>query len=238
MNSSSSTVAVIILAGGTGSRMGSDIEDKVLLLVRGKPVIQYSIEAFAASLEVSTLVLVARSLEQGQQIEKLVPKDSFREVITVLGGAKRQDSVMAGLSALPRETDIVLIHDGARPLVTPSTIDSVARAARTSKAACVGRKIVDTIKQVEPSKDGFHLHTIDRSKLWAMETPQAFQYSIIASAYRKIIESGRSITDDLGAIEDKNLSVTLIENEVPNPKLTTVQDIPYLEYLLSPKTQT
>lgn len=236
MRSTSPFAAAILLAGGSGMRMADATTDKVLLPIHGKPTLQYSIEAFAESEAVDSLVIVYRDDEQRQAIEAFLPSEKFSTISWAQGGAERQNSVWAGLSSVPADSEVAVIHDGARPLVTSATIDAVAQAAKTHKAACVAKRTTDTIKQATPSNDGYILQTLDRSSLWSMETPQAFKFSLIEAAYKTIVANGQSITDDLSAIEIDEVPVILIENDRPNPKLTTPQDIAYIEFLLQSLT--
>jgi len=241
----SKTIATaILLAGGSGNRMQGKLEDKTLAPLAGKPVIAHSIEAFVSSGQVQNLVIVTRDADQQAAIQTSIPQASSFKFAK--SGAHRQDSVWSGLQACPPETDIVLIHDCARPCVTPEAIrESIAQAAEVG-AACLARPVVDTLKSASPTyphspttpsarslqPSTYLPTTVDRSKLWAMETPQTFQYPIIRDAYRNIIEAGTPITDDLSAIEDIDQPVAFIDNTRPNPKLTTPADLPYLEYLL------
>ena len=232
MRSPSPFATAILLAGGSGTRMADLAKDKVLLPIHSKPTLQYSIEAFAESDAVDSLVIVHRDEPQRHAIESFLPSDKFSNIIWAQGGDERQDSVWAGLSAAPANNEVVLIHDGARPLITPKTINAVAQAARDSQVACVAKRTNDTIKHASPSGNGYILKTLDRSNIWSMETPQAFKFSLIEAAYKTIIANRQSITDDLSAIENNEIPVILIENERPNPKLTNPQDIAYVEFLL------
>ena len=226
----------ILLAGGEGTRMADATTDKVLFPIHGKPTLQYSIEAFAESETVDSIVIVYRDDQQRHAIETFVPADKFSNTSWTQGGAERQDSVWAGLSATPADCEVVLIHDGARPMVTPATIDAVAQSAKANQVACAAKRTTDTIKKATPSDNGYILHTLDRSNIWSMETPQAFKFSLIEAAYKTIIANGQTITDDLSAIENDELPVILIENNRPNPKLTNPQDIAYVEFLLKGHT--
>jgi len=232
MNDPSPFATAILLAGGSGSRMGENTEDKVLLPIRGKPVLQYSIESFARSNSVDSLVIVFRNEAQKKTIERLVPRTGFRIVDWAKGGAKRQDSVWAGLSRLEPDCEVVLIHDGARPFAQPHSIDTVARAARKGGASSIARRVTDTLKEIEYSKNGYVLQTVDRSRIWAMETPQGFRKALIVKGYRDTIAEGNEITDDLSAVESNKQPVALIETDYLNPKLTTPDDIPLFEHLV------
>lgn len=237
MRSPPSFATAILLAGGAGMRLSDVASDKVLLSICGKPVFQYSLEAFADSKSVHSIVIVYRDEEQRRAIELLVPIERFSNVSWIQGGLQRQDSVWAGLSRLSADCDVVLIHDGARPLITPTAIDAVSQAVRKNQVACIARKTADTIKEVRTAGTGYLLRTIDRSHIWAMETPQGFKTSLIREGYRDTIENDHVITDDLSAIEAKEIPVTLIEMNEPNPKLTTPQDIAYLEFLLQNRSR-
>lgn len=225
------SIAAILLAGGSGRRLSQESPDKILLEVEKKPIIQYSLEAFSRSETIDTLVIVFRDESQRKAIARVVPQQRSFSLLWAQGGAERQDSVWAGLRALPRQTDVVLIHDGARPMITSQAIDQVALAARDQRVACLARRVTDTIKRATDSDNGYTLNTLDREKLWAMETPQAFDYALIYGGYSETIASGRKITDDLAAIESQSLPATLIESPTPNPKLTHPEDIAYLEFL-------
>ena len=225
------SIAAILLAGGSGRRLAQKTQDKTLLMIGGKPVIQYSLEAFSRSEYVEKVVVVFRDEAQRQAIAETVPDGLASSMLWARGGEERQDSVWAGLQTLPRQTEVVLIHDGARPMIASQAIDQVALAARDGQVACVARSVTDTIKKRTYTDNGYVLNTLNRDELWAMETPQAFRYSLIHDAYAKIIYSGWKITDDLAAIESQSIPTTFIENPTPNPKLTNAEDIAYLEFL-------
>lgn len=234
MSSSSPPISTaILLAGGSGNRMQGTVDDKILAPLAGKPLIAHSIEAFLSSGQIQTLVIVTRDAEQQTQIASAIPSGHQQSQITFTnGGAQRQDSVHAGLQAAPADTDIVLIHDCARPCITAEAIrESITQASQIG-AACLARPVTDTIKSADTYDGAYLPTTVDRSKLWAVETPQTFQYSIIRDAYQSVITSGTQITDDLSAIEDIDQPVAFIDNKRPNPKLTTPADLPYLDYLL------
>ena len=224
-------MAAILLAGGSGRRLAQKTQDKTLHTIGGKPVIQYSLEAFSRSKYIETVVIVFRDEAQRQAIAETVPDGLASSLLWARGGKERQDSVWAGLQTLPRQTEVVLIHDGARPMIARQAIDQVALAAWKGQVACVARPVTDTIKKAAYTDNGYVLNTLNRDELWAMETPQAFRYSLIHDAYAKIIHSGKKITDDLAAVESQSIPATFIENPTPNPKLTNPEDIAYLEFL-------
>jgi len=154
----------------------------------------------------------------------------------VRGGAERQNSVFAGLSALPFPTDFVFIHDMARPCIQPDVLPELLNMARTDGSAVLARRITDTIREGPP--DGSlprqaNTRTLDRNRLWAMETPQVFKMELILPAYQAVIRDGAQVTDDAAALEYRNLPVSLFENPYSNPKLTRPADIPYVESILT-----
>ncbi|EDY83380.1 2-C-methyl-D-erythritol 4-phosphate cytidylyltransferase [Verrucomicrobiia bacterium DG1235] len=220
----------ILLAGGSGNRMQGEVDDKILTPLAGQPVILHSLNAFLASESIQTFVIVTRDAEQQAAIEACLPKEVAP--IYIRGGAQRQDSVWAGLQAAPADTEIILIHDCARPCVSPEAIrESIGQAAKIG-AACLAHPVTDTLKSADTYDGAYLPTTVDRSKLWAMETPQTFRYEIIQPAYQKIIESKTPITDDLSAIEDIDQPVAFIDNRRPNPKITTPTDLSYVTFLL------
>lgn len=234
--------AALILAAGKGSRIEDSTSDKTLANLAGKPVIAYSIEAFQASGCVTTFALVYRDDSQRQALQAALaslaePPD---DLVWVRGGEERQDSVLNGLRALPATCDCVFIHDAARPFIAPEAIRLLEEQVTKKGAACLARRVTDTIKQVRPapdlSLDAFLLQTVDRSQLWAVETPQVFKHALILGAYENVRAAGLRITDDTAALEETGHPVALVESPSPNPKLTTSADIPYLEYLLSTRT--
>lgn len=236
--------AAIILAAGRGARIQDLVSDKVLAPLAGRPVIAYSVAAFQQSGSVTQIVIAYRDPAQREalatalaNIGEGLPKD----LIWVPGGTERQDSVLAGLQALPDSTELVFIHDAARPLLTPQTIRALAAAAQKSGAACLARRVTDTIKQTAPvgpvGSEAVSLRTVDRARLWAVETPQVFSRDLIVTAYQKVRAAGLHVTDDTSALEASGHPVTLIESRTPNPKLTTPADLAYLEYLVKSPTE-
>ena len=141
----------------------------------------------------------------------------------VPGGKERQDSVMAGLKSVDSDTRIVVVHDGARPCVKSDTISEVVKMARRGGAAVVGRRIWDTVKFVE--KGALVDHTEDRTKLWAVQTPQAFAVQTLKKAYAKVVEEKKVVTDDAAAVELLGEPVKIFESNAVNIKITTVEDL-------------
>jgi len=226
--------AVLLLAAGRGSRVSGHLADKVLAPLGHQPVIAHSAQTFRDSGLFRWLAVSFRDEEQQRKLAEAVARTGWKheDLIWVRGGDERQESVLRGLRALPDSVDLVFIHDAARPLIRAENLTSLAESASKNGAACLSRRVTDTIKEVTPAGSGSMLRTLDRSRLWAMETPQVFRRSVILDAYEAIDAAGISITDDTAALERSGIPVALVENPFPNPKLTTPADLPYLEYLL------
>ena len=221
-----SRTAAILLAAGNGTRMGSAVEDKVLAPLAGRPVFAHSAAAFMQSTIADLYVVVYRDQRQMTALAAYAPTPS----VLVRGGRERQDSVMNALGSLPDDIAHVFIHDCARPLVRPEQLVALHKIVRREAAVVLAHRVTDTIK--EHRGEG-RLRTVDRSRLWAMETPQVFSRELIDRAYARIAKRRAQITDDAQAVEQLGHPIALLENPWPNPKLTTPADLAYLEFLLS-----
>ena len=215
-------VTAIIVAAGKSERMGTGT-DKAFLNLGPKPVLAWSLLAFERCSDVDQVVLVVRK-DQIMATKALVRMFGISKIRAVVsGGAKRQDSVMNGLKEVDSDTRIVVIHDGARPCVKPETITETVKLARRTGAAVVGCHIWDTVKLVE--KGTTVTRTEDRTKLWAVQTPQAFSASIIRRAYANVAAKKLDVTDDASAVELLGEPVKIYETNTPNLKITTVEDL-------------
>jgi len=225
--------SAIIVAAGKSTRMGKEV-DKLFLPVAGRPLIAHTWGKFDASPVIDEIVLVVRE-EREPAFRELAVEFNFRKPHRfVPGGAERQDSVWNGLTALTHAAEVVAIQDGARPCTSLETIAQAVRWAGEIGAAVAAQRIVDTIKQ---SEDGeFIQQTIDRSKLWAVQTPQAFRLEIIRRALQAVRDSGRHVTDDTAACELIGQPVRLVETPQPNPKATSPADVAWIELLLRLET--
>ena len=224
-------IGAVILAGGRGSRMHSAIQKQYMLL-NGRPLISYALEAFEQSCA-DELVLVTGAGEESYVREEILPAlglTKLRAVVT--GGKERYHSVYEGLKAL-QHCDYVLIHDGARPLVTDGIISRAAQAAVSDEACVVGMPVKDTIKVADAG--GFAESTPDRSRLWQGQTPQAFSYSLIYDSYQKMIADGREdVTDDAMVVEAYGkVPVYVIDGSYRNFKITTPEDLEMAEFMLN-----
>ncbi|HEY0945147.1 MAG TPA: 2-C-methyl-D-erythritol 4-phosphate cytidylyltransferase [Opitutaceae bacterium] len=217
--------AAILLAAGQSTRMQGAVADKVLTLLGGRPVFSYSAAAFAESGVADYYVVVYRDQRQMLELSAYAPTPAT----FVAGGKERQDSVARALAALPPDIAQVFIHDCARPFVRPEQLVGLHKIVRREHAVVLAHRVIDTIKE---HRDTGHLRTLDRARLWAMETPQVFARELIVTAYARVQSRGVRITDDAAAVELLNHPVALLENTHPNPKLTTPADLPYFEFLL------
>jgi len=222
-----SRTAVILLAAGAGRRMAGAVPDKVLAPLAGRPVFAHSAAAFAASGVADLYVVVYRDRSQMTALSAFAPTPS----LLVKGGRERQDSVSAALEALPGDIGHVFIHDCARPLIRPEQLVALHKIVRREQAVVLAHRVTDTIKE---KRGGGRLRTIDRSRLWAMETPQVFSKALIERAYARVRSRKLRVTDDAAAVELLGYPVALLENIHPNPKLTAPQDLAYVEFLLAP----
>jgi 2-C-methyl-D-erythritol 4-phosphate cytidylyltransferase len=229
----------ILLAGGSGKRMRGAVRDKCLEPLGGIPVIQHSVRAFAKSGAVAGFVIVCRDDAQQENIAAALAQSPTTLlpplVLWARGGAERQNSVLNGLERCPVDTELVFIHDTARPFVTPESIAELAKLAAACGAAVLAHRVKDTIKRIPPGASADApslLEDLDRAALWAMETPQVFRHMLILDAYRRVAADGLRITDDIAAAVLANHRAGIVENPNPNPKITEPQDLAFAEFLL------
>eukprot|EP00871_Galdieria_phlegrea_P004420 jgi/Galph1/497/GphlegSOOS_G5265.1 len=226
-------VSVILLAGGVGKRMNSTVP-KQFLLLHGRPVLEYSLALFLSFEQVFQLVLVMDS-QYTNNLNGEFLQDPRVEL--ALPGEERQDSVFSGLQKVKENSDLVCIHDAARPLVSRQTIEKCFADAAIHGAAVVGVPSKSTIKE---TIDGCFVHkTLDRSRLWEIQTPQIVRPHLLKRGFVKVHDENLTVTDDVSIIEKLGEPVKLTMGEYSNIKLTTEEDLKVAEYiLLSRKTQT
>ncbi len=217
-------VCAIVVAAGHSQRMNG--VDKILASLGGKPVLAWSIEALQACDKVDRIVLV-NSQRNKQPVECLVVDHKWTKVADVCtGGRRRQDSVAAGLK-LVGQCEWVIIHDGARPLLTHELIERGLEAAKVTGAAAAAVPVVDTIKLV--GDDQVVIGTPPRPNLWSVQTPQIFQFMIIKEAYQR---ARGDVTDDAMLVEQIGGKVKLYMGSYDNIKITTPRDLAMAECLL------
>jgi 2-C-methyl-D-erythritol 4-phosphate cytidylyltransferase len=207
--------------------MAGSVPDKVLAPIAGRPVFAHSAAAFAASGVADFFVVVYRDRSQMTALSAFAPTPS----VLVKGGRERQDSVAAALAALPDDIGYVFIHDCARPLIQPDQLVALHKIVRRKQAVVLAHRVTDTIKE---QRANGRLRNVDRSRLWAMETPQVFSKALIKRAYARVAARRLHVTDDAAAVELLGRAVALLENTQPNLKLTSPKDLDHLEFLLAP----
>ena len=216
--------AAIVLAAGRGKRMESDTP-KQFLHIENEMIIEKTLRVFEASDVIDEIILVTGEDWVEFCRDEIVAKNDFKKVrAIVVGGAERYDSVYAGLLACP-EADYVMIHDGARPFVTEAILERVSEAVKEFDAAAAAVPSKDTVKIAD--EHGFVVSTPDRRRVWNMQTPQAFNYTLIRGAYEILKESGMTgVTDDAMVIERSGLGrVKLVMGSYSNIKITTPEDL-------------
>lgn len=207
--------SAIITAGGSSQRFGNT--NKLLEKVHSKEVIRHTVEAFLAVSEICEIIICA-NISIAEQLKEIFKEESKIRIIE--GGETRQQSVFNGLKAC-KNCDFVLIHDGARPMITTDIIKKAIKMVQEKHALTVVTKTIDTIKQVDENLK--IIKTIDRSSLYNTQTPQAFEYNLIKAAHKKL--EGQNFTDDAGMLEYLGHDVYILEGDYKNIKITTQNDI-------------
>jgi len=217
----------IIVAAGTGTRFGSE-RPKQFLDILGKPVIIHTIERFERCGAIDGIVLVLSNTGRAE-FDAISRKFSFSKLKSiVIGGATRVDSVRRGFDAVDTVTDVVLVHDGARPLVTCAEIEATVELASETGAASLVGSVTDTIKRVDGSVIA---ETIDRSTLRRALTPQAFKYDILKRAL-SMDEPDENATDECYLVEKLGVTVSFVEGSSRNIKITHADDLSLAEFYL------
>lgn len=210
----------VIVAAGSASRMKGT--DKVMADLGGEPMLLRTVRAFQEASVIQEIIVVTRE-DLVPHVERLCEAGGISKLAAVVtGGASRQESVELGLAAVSKKTKLAAIHDGARPLVSPNLIDRVVRAAHTYGAAAPALPVKDTIKE---ARGGVVLSTPDRKTLYAVQTPQVFDYDLLRGALRKAERDRAQVTDDCSAVERMGMSVKLVEGAEENFKVTTPWDL-------------
>ena len=222
--------SAIIVAAGKGTRMGANV-DKLFLEIAGRPIVVHTWQRWDRVQCVDELVFVVRDGMQSVFTELAAQFEFKKPFRIVRGGAERQNSVWNGVEAVSDRTDVVAIQDAARPCTSELLIHATIEAAKETGAAVAAQPVTDTIKE---SSDGKIIErTIDRSRLWAVQTPQSFRIEVIRRALSEVRRQQLHVTDDTAACELIGQPVRLIQSPQPNPKVTRPEDLPYVELLLS-----
>lgn len=223
-----SKLAVLIAAAGSGSRMGKKI-NKQFLQIAGKPIIYYTLKSFLdwdRDFELTVVLAPAEISYFKKEILSLF-KGSEQRFNLAAGGSSRKESVANGLNSFSQDVKYVIIHDGARPLIKKELIEKTYKAVQKYDAVSCGVKVKDTIKIVE---DSFSEKTLDRDKLWAIQTPQAFRLDLIKKAHLKY--KGKKALDDASLVEKMGKKVYIAAGDYNNFKITTPEDLKPAEIIL------
>ena len=215
--------SAVIVAGGKGTRMASDIKKQYLEL-NGKAVLAHTIDQFENCPMIDEIIIVTGADEVKYCTEHIWKKYGFSKIKSVVpGGKERQDSVYNGLLGISPSTQIVLIHDGARPLIRREQIEASIEGALETGACVVGVPIKDTVKICDQNQ--IILETPSRDTLWAVQTPQTFRYDWILQAYQEGIKNNLQVTDDAMMVEALGYPVKMIKGYYDNIKITTPEDL-------------
>jgi len=215
-------VTAIFPAAGQGKRMKASV-NKVFLELMGKPILVHTLLAFSRCDAIDNLIVVVGADEVTFIQALLVAVPGLKPYKVVVGGTERQYSIFNGIAQLSPTTDVVLVHDGARPLVSCQVITAVVEEARKSGAAIAAVPAKDTIKIVD--QDDFVEETPDRQSLWTVQTPQGFKKDIIVKAYQQAANDEYLGTDDSSLVERIGVRVKVVKSDYSNIKVTTPEDL-------------
>ncbi len=213
--------SLLLAAAGAGVRINAG-EHKTWLELAGKPLLWHALKCACRVPEISVITLLVHPEQLARTRKALDDWQINRKIEPVAGGKLRQDTIVAGLEALPPECGMVAVHDAARPFASPELFSRVVEAAKRTGAATAAVSPADTVAKVN---DAGQPEYVDRSRLRLIQTPQAFRREIIESAHRKAAESGLKVTDDASLVKWMGLEVELVEGEASNFKITYPEDI-------------
>lgn len=204
--------------------------DKLTADLGGQPVLARTLGVFNACTAIDSIVLVcsASAQQELEQIARAAAPQKLRAVVT--GGAHRHLSVAEGLGCVAEDAAMIAVHDAARPLVTCGMIERCLEAARNSGAAACARPVTDTLKRVNDER--FIIESVDRAKLWSVETPQIFRADLLRQAYEEIIATGGYVTDETSAVQAAGAPVALVETPEWNGKITFPADLELARVIL------
>lgn len=228
---------VILLAAGSGKRMGNIIDDKILEPIGRSNAFRMSFHAFAKVEAIEAYVIVFRDEEQRNKLEKEINEFKFskrnKTILLIKGGKERSDSVQNGLNALPKACQFAHIHDCARPMIRRETIETLVSEVSQNKAVVVARPVTNTIRRKLASDEISPTETLPRKELWEMETPQSAPISWLVEGYERAKEINIEITDDMHAIELLSKKMAFHEPAYANPKVTHLHDIKFISSLMN-----
>lgn len=212
------TVTAVILVAGNSTRYGQN-RNKNYEIVNGKMILEYSLDAFNTNNYIDNITIVCKE-EEKETVEKVLEKENFKKEVTiVIGGKTRQESVYNAISKTT--SDIVIIHDGARPMIKQKYINNCIEAMETTKGVTIGVKSKDTIKITD--ENNFVIETTKRANTWIIQTPQCFDRKVLLNMHEKY--KNEECTDDCMLLEKESYKVKIIEGDYTNIKITTYEDI-------------
>jgi 2-C-methyl-D-erythritol 4-phosphate cytidylyltransferase len=223
----SEPLSAVVVAAGRSQRMGFD---KLLTPLGGRPLLLHTLERLMQTEVPAEVVLVVRPDSQKEMEAVIEPLRDKLRIRLVEGGAQRQDSVYAGLKAVADSSEFVMVHDAARPFVTKELVDIVLNAAKASDAAVCGAPCSDTLKEV--AEDGLVVRTVERARLWTVQTPQIFRTRLLRECYEAALATGEIFTDDTAVVERAGHPVRIVLYHGVNMKVTTPADWAIAEALL------
>jgi len=225
-----SKVTALIPAAGMGRRMGKTVA-KQFLPLGGKPMLAHTLLAFQRTPEIDEIIPILSEEDMESCLRDVIERYRITKVKTlVVGGKERQDSVFHGLQKIGKETGVVIIHDGVRPFVTPEMIREASGLANKGECIAMGVPIKDTIKEVDDNK--IVRRTLERGRLWAIQTPQAFPVKVLKHAYEASQKHKIFGTDDATLVERAGGTVRVIMGSYENIKITTPEDLILAEEIL------
>ena len=217
--------SAIIVAAGSSHRMGFN---KLLASLGGLPVIVRTVMAFEQCPSVDEIVVVA-----SDEVREALLRHRFRKLKSIVsGGAERHFSVWEGLRAVPEGHDLVVVHDGGRPLITPEQITKCVVAAAMKRAVACARPVTETMKRCDDQ--GRVVNSLERKNAWIMETPQVFDHTLLVNAYEYVLGNAMLVTDEVSAVQSLGEPVHVVENTTPNLKITYPADLALAEKLITP----
>ena len=222
------SVSAIIVAAGTSKRMNDGV-DKLAVRLSGKPLLAWTISRFESAEIIDEIIVVTRE-DEIAKVKEMAKSEGFRKVSSIVkGGAYRQQSAQNGLNAVSKDSKVVLIHDGARPLIRTSDIKQIVASAEENGAALLAVPSKDTVKEVQ---NGIVTQTLPRESVWLAQTPQGFKKELLQEAFSSAEKEGYIGTDEASLVERIGKDVTIVEGHSSNIKVTVTPDIGVVQSLL------
>ncbi|HIJ39691.1 MAG TPA: 2-C-methyl-D-erythritol 4-phosphate cytidylyltransferase [Deltaproteobacteria bacterium] len=236
MKSPKKTVAAIVPAAGSGVRMGAG-RAKQFLEIRNRPLLALTLETLQKCDQVDAIILVVPEADVAFCRDQIVDPFGLNKVVKIIpGGVRRQDSVRIGVKATGGNYDLLLIHDGVRPMITVELVERVIDAAWTHRAVIAAMPAKETVKEVNSENEV--VGTYDRKRVWMVQTPQIFRYGDIMAAHERAVSEGwEEATDDSLLVEKTGITVTVVEGSDRNIKVTTPFDLEMARNILGKNSE-